>query len=55
VLGVAATKLAREEGVIVRGIRDLIAISPPLIITHEEVDVLFTAIARVLDRVLETA
>ena len=54
VLGIAAAALAREEGVIVRGIRDLIAVSPPLIITHDEVDFLFTAIARVLDRILDS-
>jgi putrescine aminotransferase len=52
-LGVTAAALARAEGVIVRGIRDLIAISPPLIITHDEVDFLFAAIARVLDRILD--
>jgi putrescine aminotransferase len=50
VLGVQGAALAREEGVIVRGIRDLIALSPPLIITHEEIDLLFGAVARVLDR-----
>ena len=54
VLGVAGAALARAEGVIVRGIRDLIAISPPLIITHDEVDFLFAALARVLDRILDT-
>ena len=53
VLGVTAAVLARAEGVIVRGIRDLIAISPPLIITHDEVDFLFAAVARVLDRILD--
>jgi putrescine---pyruvate transaminase len=53
VLGVKAAALAREEGVIVRGIRDLIAISPPLVITEGEIDFLFDAIARVLDRVAE--
>jgi len=53
VLGARAVGLARDEGVIVRGIRDLIAIAPPLIITREEIDVVFTAIARVLDRLWE--
>jgi putrescine aminotransferase len=53
VLGVKAAALARDEGVIVRGIRDLIAISPPLVITAEEIDFLFDALARVLDRVAE--
>ncbi len=50
-LGVKAAQLAREEGVIVRGIRDLIAMSPPLIITHQEVDQLFGAVTRALDRI----
>ncbi len=53
VLGVKAAALAREEGVIVRGIRDLIAISPPLVITPQEIDFLFDAIGRALDRIAE--
>jgi putrescine aminotransferase len=48
-LGIKAAKLAREEGVIVRGIRDLIAIAPPLTATREEIDFLFAAIGRALD------
>jgi putrescine aminotransferase len=49
-LGVAAATLAREEGLIVRGIRDLIAISPPLVITHAELDQLVGAVRKTLDR-----
>jgi adenosylmethionine-8-amino-7-oxononanoate aminotransferase len=49
-LGVRAARLAREEGVIVRGIRDLIALSPPLTISHGELDELFAAVGRALDR-----
>ena len=49
-LGAKAAKIAREEGVIVRGIRDLIAMSPPFIITKEEIDVLFVAVQRTLER-----
>lgn len=49
-LGTKAAKIAREEGVIVRGIRDLIAMSPPLIVTREELDFLFAAVQRTLDR-----
>lgn len=49
-LGVKAAALAREEGVIVRGIRDLIAMSPPLIITPAGIDELFDAVHRALDR-----
>ena len=49
-LGVLAARHAREEGVIVRGIRDLIALSPPLTISHGELDELFAAVGRALDR-----
>ena len=50
VLGARAVARAREEGLIVRGIRDMIAIAPPLIITREEIDFVFDAVRRVLDR-----
>lgn len=53
VLGARAVALARDAGVIVRGIRDLIAIAPPLIVTHEEIDVICAAVAGVLDRLWE--
>jgi putrescine aminotransferase len=49
-LGARAARIAREEGVIVRGIRDLIALSPPFTITREEVDLLFAAVRRTLER-----
>lgn len=49
-LGVHAAKLVREEGVIVRGIRDLIAMAPPLTITIAEIDELFRAVRAGLDR-----
>lgn len=49
-LGLKAWELIREEGVMVRGIRDLIAMAPPLIITHGEIDELFAAVRRGLDR-----
>ncbi|MGC4032086.1 MAG: aminotransferase class III-fold pyridoxal phosphate-dependent enzyme [Tepidisphaeraceae bacterium] len=49
-LGAKAAAIAREEGVIVRGIRDLIAISPPLTISHAEIDTLFAGVKRTLDR-----
>jgi putrescine aminotransferase len=49
-LGIRAAKLARESGVIVRGIRDLIAVAPPLIISHAEIDQLFDGIQQALDR-----
>ena len=49
-LGARAARLAREEGVIVRGIRDLVAMSPPFIVTKEEIDLLCAAVRRALDR-----
>ncbi len=49
-LGTRGAALAREEGIIVRGIRDLIAIAPPLIITRPEIDQLFDGIGRALNR-----
>lgn len=49
-LGLKAAALCREEGVVVRGIRDMIAMSPPLVITKEEIDILFNAIEKALDR-----
>ena len=52
-LGVPAAAIAREEGLIVRGIRDLIALAPPLVISHEEVDWVITALGRTLDRFAE--
>ncbi|MDD5199644.1 MAG: aminotransferase [Terrimicrobiaceae bacterium] len=49
-LGLKAADNIREEGSIVRGIRDLIALAPPLIITHGEIDELFDSARRGLDR-----
>jgi adenosylmethionine-8-amino-7-oxononanoate aminotransferase len=49
-LGLATHLLAREEGVIVRGIRDLVAMSPPLVVTHDELDQMFAGLTRALDR-----
>jgi len=47
-LGAKAAALARQEGVIVRGIRDMIAMSPPLIITRAQIDELFAGVDRML-------
>ena len=52
-LGIKGSKLVREQGVIVRGIRDLIAIAPPLTTTHEEIDFIFTAVSHALDKLWE--
>jgi len=49
-LGIKAWSLIREEGAMVRGIRDLIALAPPLVISHAEIDELFDCIRRGLDR-----
>jgi len=49
-MGIKGAALARAEGVIIRGIRDLVAIAPPLTITREEIDCLFAGVARALDR-----
>jgi putrescine---pyruvate transaminase len=49
-LGAKAAALIREQGVIVRGIRNLIAVSPPLTISHPEVDELCAGIRAGLDR-----
>jgi putrescine aminotransferase len=49
-LGPAIHELAREEGVIVRGIRDLAALSPPFVVTHAELDAMFERLGRALDR-----
>ena len=38
------------RGVIVRGIRDLIAMSPPLTIKQDEIDLLMAAVRRTLER-----
>jgi len=48
-LGVKAAGIARKHGVIVRGIRDLIAMSPPLTVTRTEIDLLFEAVSITLD------
>lgn len=48
-MGIKAAAIARKHGVIVRGIRDLIAMSPPLTITKEELDQLFAAVRTTLD------
>jgi putrescine aminotransferase len=49
-LGVKAAAIARQEGAIVRGIRDIVAVSPPLTITREEIDQLFEAVQTAVDR-----
>jgi putrescine aminotransferase len=49
-LGVRAADLIRKEGVIVRGIRDIVALAPPLVVSRAEIDAIFAAVERGLDR-----
>ncbi len=51
-LGVKAAGAIRDEGAIVRGIRDAIALSPPLIITRPQIDELFACVERGLSKTL---
>jgi 4-aminobutyrate--pyruvate transaminase len=50
-VGPAVQAAVLEEGVILRAIRDAIAICPPLIITEAQIDDLFDALGRGLDKV----
>ena len=50
-VGLAVQAAVLEEGVILRAIRDAVAICPPLIITREQIDTLFDALAKGLDKV----
>jgi beta-alanine--pyruvate transaminase len=43
-----AMKKAWNAGLMVRVTGDIIALSPPLIITEEEIDILFDGLARIL-------
>jgi putrescine aminotransferase len=49
-LGITGAGKVRAEGVIVRGIRDLLAFAPPLVITEKEIDELFDAVRRGIDK-----
>ena len=48
-LGITGAAKVRSEGAIVRGIRDLLAFAPPLVIAEKEVDELFGAVRRGID------
>ncbi|MGI9423831.1 MAG: aminotransferase [Hyphomicrobiaceae bacterium] len=50
-VGMMIQDAAQEEGVIVRALGDTIAVSPPLIITEDEIDILFDRLARAFGRV----
>ncbi|MGD0723827.1 MAG: aspartate aminotransferase family protein [Roseiarcus sp.] len=49
-VGARLAELAQEEGLIIRAIGDIIAFCPPLIITADEIDMLFDRFARALAR-----
>jgi 4-aminobutyrate--pyruvate transaminase len=53
--GVALAVVAAclERGVILRAIRDIVAVCPPLIITEAEIDQIFDALQAALDQVAE--
>lgn len=51
-LGALLAGWIREEGAMVRGIRDGLAFSPPLPISEDEIDHLFGCVRRALDRLL---
>ena len=48
--GAAMAAAALEEGVIGRSVGDAFCLCPPLIITGEEIDAMFAAVSRALDR-----
>jgi putrescine---pyruvate transaminase len=49
-LGVKVASFVREEGVIVRGIGNKLAFAPPLVISHAEVDRLFSAVSSAIEK-----
>ena len=50
-----AANLALEEGVITRNVAEALCFCPPLIITDDEIEAMFKAVGRALDRMPETA
>lgn len=50
-LGPKALLIGREEGLAVRGIRDILAVAPPLTMTHAQVDEMISGIGRILNRI----
>jgi 4-aminobutyrate--pyruvate transaminase len=48
-VGMAVQNAVLDKGVILRALRDAIAVCPPLIITRAEIDILFDALAHGLD------
>jgi 4-aminobutyrate---pyruvate transaminase len=55
-VGLRAIRFAEEEGLIVRSLAgDVISLCPPLVISAEEIDLLFERLGRALDRTLDWA
>jgi putrescine aminotransferase len=53
-VGQTCRDLCTENGVIVRAVRDVIVLSPPLIISRDEIDVLVNTLAQCLDETAKT-
>jgi len=53
-MALRVVRACEEEGLILRGIGDVVAICPPQIITAQQIDELFEMLVRALDRVEET-
>jgi len=49
-LGITGAAKVRTEGAIVRGIRDLLAFAPPLVITESEIDEMLASVRRGIDK-----
>ena len=55
-VGARAARFAEEEGVLLRSLAgDVLSLCPPLIISPDEIDLLFDRLAHVLDRTLDWA
>ena len=53
-VGPRAMKIAEEEGLLVRALaNDSLSLCPPLVITRDEIDELFTRLTRALDRTVD--
>jgi 4-aminobutyrate--pyruvate transaminase len=54
-VGPRCVRFAEEEGLILRPLGDAVSICPPLIISEDEIDLLFDRLTRALDRTLDWA
>lgn len=53
-VGQTCRDLCTDNGVVVRAVRDVIVLSPPLIISRDEIDVLINTLAQCLDETAKT-